>query len=83
MREHAAFDAKGSWAKRIGRYLLGMAGVLLLYYGLDLVFGMIAADESSLGLGLRYIRYGTVTFWATYGAPWVFLKLRLAEPVEK
>jgi hypothetical protein len=29
---------------------------------------------------LRYIRYGAVTFWATFGAPWVFFKLRLAEP---
>ncbi len=80
MRQHAAFETKGSWVKRIGRYLLGMAGVLLLFYGLDLLFGMTAADESALGLILRYIRYGSVTFWATFGAPWVFLKLRLAEP---
>jgi len=82
MREHAAFQAKGSWARRIGRYMLGMVGVLLLYFGLDMLFGMLAADESTIGLGLRYIRYGTVTFWAMFGAPWVFLKLRLAERVE-
>lgn len=83
MRRHAAFEAKGSWVKRIGRYLLGMAGVLLLYLGLDVLFGMIAADESALGLVLRYIRYGAVTFWAMFGAPWVFLKLHLAEPKGK
>jgi membrane-associated phospholipid phosphatase len=80
MREYAAFQAKGSWARRIGRFLLGMVGVLLLYFGLDMLFGMLAADESTLGLILRYIRYGAVTLWATFGAPWVFLKLRLAEP---
>ncbi len=80
MRKYAAFETKGIWAKRIGRYLLGMAGVLLLYLGLDALFGVLAADETALGLGLRYIRYGAVTFWAMFGAPWVFLKLRLAEP---
>ena len=79
MRRYAAFDTKGSWVKRVGRYLLGMVGVLVLYLGLDVLFGMIAADETALGLGLRYIRYGAVTFWAMFGAPWVFLKLRLAE----
>jgi len=83
MRQHAAFQTRGSWVKRIGRYLLGMAGVLVIYLGLDVVFGMLAADETALGLGLRYIRYGAVTFWAMFGAPWVFLKTRLAEPAGK
>jgi membrane-associated phospholipid phosphatase len=80
MRRYAAFETRGSWAARLGRYLLGMAGVLLLYLGLDLLFGLISADETALGYVLRYIRYGTVTFWAMFGAPWVFLKLRLAGP---
>jgi len=83
MRQCASFQTKGSWAKRIGRYLLGMAGVLVVYYGLDVLFGLVAPDESTLGLILRYFRYGTVTFWALFGAPWVFLKLRLAEPEEE
>jgi membrane-associated phospholipid phosphatase len=83
MRQYASFETKGSWIKRIGRYVLGMAGVLLLYLGLDIFFGMVAADDSALGLVLRYIRFGMVTFWAIFGAPWVFLKLRLAEPGEK
>ena len=36
-------------------------------------------DETTIGLVLRYIRYGSVTFWAIFGAPWVFLKIKLAE----
>jgi membrane-associated phospholipid phosphatase len=83
MRQYAAFQTRGGWAQRIGRYLLGMVGVLLLYFGLDMLFGMLAADETALGLGLRYLRYSLVTFWAIFGAPWVFLKLHLAEPVGK
>jgi len=83
MRKYAAFETKGSWAKHLGRYLLGIAGVLALNYGLDYLFGMLAADTTSLGLALRYIRYGAVTFWAMFGAPWVFLKIHLAEPKGK
>lgn len=80
MRHHAAFQTKGSWWQKLLRYLLGIVGVLVIYLGLDILFGLIAMDETALGLGLRYIRYGAVTFWAIFGAPWVFLKLRLAEP---
>jgi membrane-associated phospholipid phosphatase len=83
MRQYAPFQTSGGWAQRIGRYLLGMVGVLLIYFGLDMLFGMLAADESALGLGLRYLRYSLVTLWAIFGAPWVFLKLRLAEPGRK
>jgi membrane-associated phospholipid phosphatase len=83
MRQYAPFQTSGGWAQRIGRYLLGMVGVLLIYFGLDMLFGMLAADESALGLGLRYLRYSLVTLWAIFGAPWVFLKLRLAEPKGK
>jgi hypothetical protein len=83
MQKYAAFQTKGSWARRIGRFLLGIAGVLIIYLGLDFLFSMIAADETALGLMLRYIRYGAVTFWAMFGAPWAFLKLHLAEPGRK
>jgi hypothetical protein len=83
MQKYAPFETKGSWAQRIGRYLLGIAGLLVIYLGLDLLFGLIAADATALGLVLRYIRYGAVTFWVMFEAPWVFLKLRLAEPGRK
>ena len=83
MRQHAAFQTKGDWWKRLLRYILGIVGLLAIYLGLDYLFGMIAADETAFGLVLRYIRYGAVTFWTIFGAPWVFLKIRLAEPVRK
>lgn len=79
MRQYALFDAKGRNIKRIARYLLGIIGLLVLYFGLDFAFAAIAADETALGYILRYIRYGTATLWATFLAPWVFLKTRLAE----
>jgi len=83
MREYARFQTSGAWGIRILRYLLGIIGVVLIYFGLDLVFGLITADETALGYMLRYIRYATATFWMTFAAPYVFLKLRLAETEPK
>lgn len=80
MRKHAAFQARGAWWQRALRYAIGMVVVLAIYLGLDVIFGMLAADQTAPGLVLRYIRYGTVTFWVMFGAPWVFLKIRLVEP---
>ena len=79
MRKYARFNAKGNWTKRGIRYLLGIVGLLVLYFGLDLVFAAITPDETTLGYILRYVRYGLATFWATFLAPWVFLKTGLAE----
>jgi membrane-associated phospholipid phosphatase len=78
MQSHLHFQARGSNWQRAARFLLGIAGVLMIYLGLNILFGMLAADESGLGLALRYLRYAAVTFWAIFAAPLVFLKLKLA-----
>lgn len=80
MRKYASFSAKGDWTKRGVRYLLGIVGVLLIYFGLDVAFADIAPDESTLGYILRYVRYSIATFWIAFLAPWIFLKTRLVEP---
>jgi len=81
MWRHARFEMNGSWGQRAGRYIVGIAGVLILYLALDVLFDLIAKDESMAGYLLRYIRYASVAFWATFGAPWTFLKAKLAQPV--
>jgi len=80
MRGNGRFRPADNWTKRISGYLVGIIGVLLLYFGLDIAFSLITSDETILGYALRYIRYASATFWMTFGAPWVFLKTRLAEP---
>ena len=73
------FEAKGSLWKRILRYILGMVGVLVLYLGLKVLFGLIApSTEAVLPYILRYIRYVLVGAWISAGAPWIFIKLNLA-----
>ena len=81
-RRYAWFQVSGPLGQKALRYLLGAAGVLAIYMGLDLLFGMLAQDESTLGYALRYLRYTAVAFWAICGAPWAFLKLRLVQPAE-
>jgi hypothetical protein len=78
MKSSAQFQTQGPWTQKLGRYLVGIFGVLIAMYGLDAIFSLIASDESVLGYILRYIRYGTTTFWVMFGAPWVFLRLKLA-----
>ena len=79
MRKYARFQTGGTPLKQVARYFVGVAGVLLIFFGLDIAFSLLAADESALGYFLRYTRYALVTVWATFVAPWIFLKLKLAD----
>jgi membrane-associated phospholipid phosphatase len=78
MKRYASFDNSGSGLQQVGRYVLGVILLLLVYTGLDIVFAMIAPDETALGYALRYLRYASVTFLVTFIIPWIFLKIKLA-----
>jgi len=73
-------EAAGPWQKRLGRYLVGLVGVLILWRGLGEFFSLLAVDESGVGYVLRYIRYGLIGAWVAAGAPVIFIRLGLAEP---
>jgi hypothetical protein len=73
--DRGRFDAGAGGSKRLGRYALGLLGLLAIYYGLRAVF---PGSETTVGLILRFIRYSLVGFWVSYGAPRVFAGLRLA-----
>ena len=79
LRTRGNFRADGPLKYRFIRYLAGSAGVAILYLGLKVIFDPLAADESTLGLVLRYIRYSAVGFWVIGGAPLVCLRLGWAE----
>lgn len=69
------FSAKGSAAAKALRYLLGIAGTAALYIGPKLLLGEAFAPQAML---ILFLRYGLVGFWVAYGAPFCFLKLKLA-----
>jgi membrane-associated phospholipid phosphatase len=95
MRQYLHFsvnnEVKGK-GQRFGilalRYLLGIAGAAFLVQGLKYFFpgedSMFAAlpwfgKDSSLYELARFLRYGILGLWASAGAPWVFLKLKLTD----
>jgi len=68
------FDAAGKWSKRALRFGVGIIGLVILWWGLRMV---LPRDATVLSQVLRYLRYAVTSFWVTYGAPWVFIKLGL------
>lgn len=70
-REWVKFRSSGLVAQRASRFLTGLVVLLALYLGLKMVF--------PAGLFFRAVRYALVGLWASLGAPWLFVKLRLAQ----
>ena len=67
----------GNRIQKVGRYLLGLTGVLVFWAGLKAVF---PDGASSAALTLRYFRYALIGLWITAGAPWLFLTCGLSGP---
>ena len=57
-------------AQRFGRYVLGVLGVFILWFGLGEVF---PRGETWLPFLLRFLRYGLVGLWVTALAPLLFI----------
>jgi len=70
------FQTKGPWWQLILRYLLGVAGVLIIRYGLKY---LLPDGDSAVALFCRYLRYALIGLWVTAGATWVFVRIKLAE----
>ena len=70
------FNARGPIWQRILRYITGLIGVLILYLGL----GSIFPDRVDLlSYALRFLRYTLIGLWIAYGAPKLFIWLKLSE----
>lgn len=77
---YGMFNAGGPAWKRLVRYLLGMVGIIVFWYGLGEVF---PRNLDLISFLLRYLRYALVGLWVTALAPWLFIRLRLASKYEK
>jgi membrane-associated phospholipid phosphatase len=69
------FDAGGTWWQRLSRYILGLAGILILYLGMNAIH---LQGETASVYFLRYIQFSLVGLWISGLAPWVFVRLGLA-----
>jgi len=78
--ESARFSEGGGAGMRALRIFLGLA-VTVLVYGLP---KLVAPKAGEVFYDLvRFMTMGFVGLWVSYGAPWVFLRLRLAERPEE
>ncbi len=69
------FRADGPIGKRAARYLIGIIITIIIWRGLGLIF---PRDPLAIAIPLRLLRYFLLTLWAAYYAPWLFVKLGLA-----
>jgi hypothetical protein len=73
-RRHLRFSTDGPVAARAGRFLLGGLILIGLWLGLRTAFSDLDPE-----LLLRLVRYTLVGLWGAFGAPWLFLKVGLAD----
>jgi len=78
--ETVNFSVRGPAWQRAQRALVGLAIVLPTYFGLSVLFGHF---DTSMGavmeLFWRMLRYGLTGFVGAWGAPWLFIRLNLAQ----
>jgi membrane-associated phospholipid phosphatase len=72
------FSIRDPWFKLIGRYIVGVVGVLILYLGLK---HLLPQEENFFSYALAYIQFALIGFWMSGLAPWLFVKLKLASPI--
>jgi membrane-associated phospholipid phosphatase len=72
-RRYIKFACDGIWWKKTIRYLLGVVVLFGLWGGLKLAFSGLEPE----GI-FRFTRYLLVGLWGGAGAPWMFIRLKLA-----
>ena len=80
---YVRFNTRGSKFQKTLRYLVGIATALVVKEGLKPILGMMFDATLHLDALARMIRYVALGLWLTAGAPWLFIKLKLAESEEK
>jgi membrane-associated phospholipid phosphatase len=68
------YQASGPLGKRAMCYVIGLVGIMVLWFGLGQLF---PDGETITPLFLRYLRYSLVGSWITAGAPWLFFHFKL------
>jgi membrane-associated phospholipid phosphatase len=69
---YGRLDTSGTYLQKTFRYLIGVAVLVLLWYGLGSIFPRTPSLDAYI---LRFLRYALLGLWMTVFAPWVFKKL--------
>lgn len=73
-RKLVGFESSGEWWKRIVRYLIGIIVLIGLRIVLSIAFKHLDPEPV-----FRTIRYAVLGLWGAFGAPWLFVKIKLAD----
>jgi membrane-associated phospholipid phosphatase len=76
LSQQGGMDTHGPAWQLALRFLLGLAGVLAIRYGLKAIF---PEGEALLPYFLRYVRYTLIGAWISGAAPLIFIRLKLAQ----
>ncbi len=69
------FNASGHLMEKAARYTLGIVCTLAIYLGPKaLLHGDLGGQEALV----RFLRYALVGIWTSFGAPWLFVRFKLA-----
>jgi membrane-associated phospholipid phosphatase len=79
LHHRGGFDAGGTGIQQFERVMIGLAGTLLIWMGLDKVF---PGGSDAISLILRLIRYTLVGVWVSGWAPEIFIRLKIARKVQ-
>jgi membrane-associated phospholipid phosphatase len=75
LQSQGGFLVKGQLLQHLARYVLGVLGVFIFWFGLGQVF---PDGENLVSYGLRYFRYALIGAWISWLAPYLFIRLKLA-----
>jgi membrane-associated phospholipid phosphatase len=73
-RRWIKFCSGGSLVRRLLRFVVGLIVIFAIWMGLKMAFS--GWEPASL---YRVVRYALVGLWGGFGAPWLFVRLKLAE----
>jgi membrane-associated phospholipid phosphatase/putative flippase GtrA len=73
-RRWVRFESDGLWWKRVLRFLIGVPVLFTLWLGLQAAFYGLEPEQI-----YRFARYALVGLWTGLGAPWLFVRLKLAD----
>lgn len=72
-------DQTDGFRKKILRYLVGLVGTSLIYFVLKFASAPLnTISHNNQEQLIRFVRYAIIGGWVSYGAPFLFLKLKLA-----
>jgi membrane-associated phospholipid phosphatase len=80
MQRYLSFNTRGLWWQRTVRFLIGVAVIFALYFGLKVI---LPSEESEFYLVFRFCHYWLIGLWISFGAPWLFRLLKLSTTLEQ